>query len=78
MAAPRLAPALMCPLNSSRRGTEGFLEAFGEYLRSGPPPTPPTTYTVVEPAARLARLETKALLRFARRLVKWAILGSNQ
>lgn len=41
------------PLNRDRRATEGFLEAFAEYLSSGPPAPTPVTMTAEQAAERL-------------------------
>lgn len=41
------------PLNRDRRATEGFLEAFAEYLSSGPPAPAPVTMTAEQAAERL-------------------------
>ena len=41
------------PLNRDRGATEGFLEAFAEYLSSGPPAPGPTTMTAEQAAERL-------------------------
>ncbi|GAA4784376.1 hypothetical protein [Microbacterium gilvum] len=41
------------PLNRDRRATEGFLEAFAEYLSSGPPTPGPVTMTAEQAAERL-------------------------
>jgi hypothetical protein len=41
------------PLNRDRRATEGFLEAFAEYLSSGPPAAAPVTMTAEQAAERL-------------------------
>ncbi len=40
-------------LNRDRTATEGFLEAFAEYLSSGPPAPAPTTMTAEQAAERL-------------------------
>lgn len=40
-------------LNRDRRATEGFLEAFAEYLRSGPLAPAPVTMTAEQAAERL-------------------------
>lgn len=41
------------PLNRDRGATEGFLEAFAQYLSSGPPAPGPTTMTAEQAAERL-------------------------
>jgi len=41
------------PLNRDRKATEGFLEAFAEYLSSGPAAPPPVTMTAEQAAERL-------------------------
>jgi hypothetical protein len=41
------------PLNRDRAATEGFLEAFAEYLSSGQPAPGPTTMTAEQAAERL-------------------------
>ncbi|WP_435193579.1 hypothetical protein [Streptomyces sp. NRRL F-5630] len=41
------------PLNRNRAATEGFLKAFAEYLRSGPPDAGPTIMTAEQAAERL-------------------------
>lgn len=41
------------PLNRDRRATEGFLEAFAEYLSAGPPAPTPVTMTAEQAAERL-------------------------
>lgn len=41
------------PLNRDRSATEGFLEAFTEYLSSGPPAPMPVTMTAEQAAERL-------------------------
>lgn len=41
------------PLNRDRAATEGFLEAFAEYLSSGRPAPGPTTMTAEQAAERL-------------------------
>ena len=41
------------PLNRDRRATESFLEAFAEYLSSGPPASAPVTMTAEQAAERL-------------------------
>lgn len=41
------------PLNRDRTATEGFLEAFAEYVGSGPPAPAPVTMTAEEAAERL-------------------------
>lgn len=41
------------PLNRDRRATEGFLEAFAEYLSSGPPAPAPVVMTAEQAAERL-------------------------
>ncbi|GAA3655141.1 hypothetical protein [Microbacterium marinilacus] len=41
------------PLNRDRRATEGFLEAFAEYLSSGPSAPTPVTMTAEQAAERL-------------------------
>jgi hypothetical protein len=41
------------PLNRDRKATEGFLDAFTEYLNSGPAAPAPVTMTVEQAAERL-------------------------
>lgn len=41
------------PLNRNRKATEGFLDAFEEYLSSGPPAATPVTMTAEQAAERL-------------------------
>lgn len=41
------------PLNRDRKATEGFLQAFAEYLSSGPPTPEPVTMTAEQAAERL-------------------------
>lgn len=41
------------PLNRDRRATEGFLDAFAEYLSSGPPAPASMTMTAEQAAERL-------------------------
>ncbi|MFK4762648.1 hypothetical protein ACI3KS_17100 [Microbacterium sp. ZW T5_45] len=41
------------PLNRDRKATEGFLEAFAEYLSSGPAVPSPVTMTAEQAAQRL-------------------------